>query len=521
MVKLNIFNKIRFTIRTRFLLLLLMLSILPILTYRFAIDFHRLLLENQATIQKQKVINVAYEIPNKTKIVNNRTNLSNVNSRSLNNFYLKKSILWIINPEGKITYSIGKTSANDYSFGHDYFTKVGFWLIQGTSQFIPFTIPYPYPQSTNPKRVLINAALSGKTYQQYRMKDNRPTSLMSATPITVQGKLIGAVILEESMDSMLRTSLKRFYRVVGVGGMVFIFVFMAVFFYTASISRRIYKLDSDVRNTFDQLGKVNENNFLDANNSWFYQDEISGLRHHIFTMLDRLSSYERYLKKLPVTLRHELHNPLNRLSMSLSLLEKDVEHKQIQYSLHALEQLKQIIACLSEATSIEESLKNQQPEAFPVAKMLTIYAESIKELNLEHNIESAINLPNETSLVGDGFMLEQLLDKLISNAKDFDDKTTPIKLSANLISNNLIHIMVTNHGKPLPEGLEKNIFDGMTSIRETNSSDQTHLGLGLYIVKLITDFHKGKVDANNILNQERKPVGVEVSIFLPVEILDS
>ena len=77
--------------------------------------------------------------------------------------------------------------------------------------------------------------------------------------------------------------------------------------------------------------------------------------------------------------------------------------------------------------------------------------------------------------------------------------------------------MVSNHGQPLPEELGNNIFDGMISLRETNSDEQTHLGLGLYIVKLIADFHNGKVEANNILNQQKEAIGVEISIFLPVK----
>ena len=517
MSRLNIFSRIQFTIRIRFILLLLMLLILPIITYRFAIDFHRLLLENQARIQKQTVINIAYSLAERAELTANKIDFTK-NDNPINDLKLDTSTLWMVDENGNVTYAIGNITKTDYSFGHDYFTRVGFWLIQGTSKFIPFTIPYPYPQSTNPDNVLIREAIAGNTYQQYRMSNKRPTSLMSATPIKVKNKLIGAVILEESMDSILQTSLKRFYRVVGLGGMVFIFVFTAVFFYTASISRRLSRLDDDVKNAFDYTGKVNQNSFIDSSQSWFFKDEISGLRHHIFSMLSQLSGYERYLKKLPVTLRHELHNPLNRLSMSLTLLEQDIDHKQVRYSQHALQQLKQIIAQLSEATSIEESLTNHTPEYFPVDKMLKHYAENIKEINVDHQIENCINLPDETLLLGDGFMLEQLLDKLISNAKDFDDKTVPIRISANLISNKLIQLMVSNHGKALPAGFEKTIFDGMTSIREANADKQTHMGLGLYIVKLITDFHRGTVQANNILNQQKQVIGVEVSLFLPVKI---
>ncbi len=513
----RIFNKIKFTIRLRFLFLLLLLLTLPILTYRFAIDFHKLLLENQATLQKQTVINIAFILENKTELLTKQ-----IKSRSTNNplshINLERSILWIVNEKGKITYAVGQTTTKDRSFDGDYFTRVGFFLIQIISRIFPFSIPYLYPQSSHPEKVLIQAAIAGHTYQQYRMRNNIPISLMSATPIIINDKLIGAVILEESTDSLLGTSLNHFYRMVGVGGMVFIFVFLAVFFYTASISRRIYKLDYDIKNTFDNLGKVNENNFLDAKKTWFYQDEISDLRHHIFTMLNQLASYERYLKQLPKALRHELHNPLNRLSTSLTLLEQDSQHKQIKYSLHALQQLKQIISSLSEATSIEESLTSYTPEAFFVDKMLNHYAESIKDINTEHKIEYLIDLPTKTTLIGDGFMIEQLLDKLISNAKDFDNKKGAIKIAANLINNTKMQLTVSNYGASLPVGLEKNIFDGMTSIRETNSSSETHLGLGLHIVKLITNFHKGTVEAKNILNQQQEVTGVAVNIFLPITV---
>ncbi len=232
-------------------------------------------------------------------------------------------------------------------------------------------------------------------------------------------------------------------------------------------------------------------------------------------MLTQLSSYERYLKQLPRTLRHEIHNPLNRLSMSLSLLEKDVEHKQVQYSKHALEQLKQIIASLSEASSIEDSLHSQTPEAFDVGEMLQHYLDSIRETNDAREIEVDYRLKNNTLLLGDGFMIEQMMDKLISNAKDFNDHRSPIKISAHQTDKDVV-ISVQNSGPALPNGYEKQIFDGMMSIREVNADDQTHLGLGLFIVKLITDFHKGNVEAYNLFNADGEAYGVEFRLELPI-----
>jgi K+-sensing histidine kinase KdpD len=77
-------------------------------------------------------------------------------------------------------------------------------------------------------------------------------------------------------------------------------------------------------------------------------------------------------------------------------------------------------------------------------------------------------------------------------------------------------ISVQNSGPALPNGYEKQIFDGMMSIREVNADNQTHLGLGLFIVKLITDFHKGNVEAYNLFNADGEAYGVEFRLELPI-----
>lgn len=506
---------IRLSIRTRFFILLLMLMILPALAYRFALDLHRMLLENQAIIQKQTVVNLSYILENRTDLWALQIQAGNPTSQ-LSHLNLDKSVLWIVNEYGQVTYVVGQLSETPEDFERDRFGQFGFSLIKVFSNIIPFTLPYPYPQSRTPEVALIKQAISGITFQQYRMFNEAPVSLMSATPLKVQGRTVGAVVLEQTMDSLLTDSLRKFYRLIGMGASVFIIVFIGAVIYIASLSNRITRLDNDVRKTFDAHGRVTDLNFPDRVVR-VYQDELSDLRHHIHEMLTQLSSYERYLKQLPRALRHELHNPMNRLSMSLSLLENEVDHKQIRYSKHALEQLKQIISSLSEASSIEDSLTNQEPEPFPIREMLSHYLENVQSLNTHLNLRVNCSIPADTEVLGDGFMLEQLMDKLISNAKDFDDGKEPITVSAYLNNKSEVEIMVQNTGKPLPDGLEKQIFDGMTSIRDANSGHQAHLGLGLYIVKLIAEFHHGRAEAFNYMSLENKPIGAVIKVILPME----
>lgn len=507
---------LRLSIRTRFFILLLILTILPFLAYKFAVDLHRLLLKNQAIIQQQTVVNLSYILENRPDLWALQIQAGNPTSQ-LAHLNLDRSVLWIVNEVGQATYVVGRLANYDSKAYQDPFTTLGHFTIKGLSKLIPYSLPYPFPQSLTPEVALINQAVHGRTFQQYRMnRDNKPVSLMSATPLKIKDQIVGAIILEQTMDSLLTESLSMFYRLIGIGGIVFLLVIGGAVFYTASLSNRILRLDRDVRQTFDPYGRAHQLDFQDQAKRG-YRDELSDLRHHIYEMLSQLSGYERYLKQLPRALRHEIHNPLNRLSMSLSLLEKEVAHKQLNYAKRALEQLKQIIASMSEASSIEDSLQSHPPEPFAIGDMLSHYFDSVTSADAER-FQVVQNLSGEIEVLGDGFMLEQLLDKLISNAKDFDNGACPITLKAEKHSGKWVEIRVQNCGPGLPEGHEKQIFDGMLSIRRFNQDDQAHLGLGLYIARLIANFHQGTLEAENWSSADQKSdqAGVVFVLRLPI-----
>ena len=70
---------------------------------------------------------------------------------------------------------------------------------------------------------------------------------------------------------------------------------------------------------------------------------------------------------------------------------------------------------------------------------------------------------------------------------------------------------VTNIGIKLPGNMNENIFDSMVSIRNDQTRNNAHLGLGLYIVNLIAKKHGGYAYARNTNNH----TGVTVRIKIP------
>ena len=75
---------------------------------------------------------------------------------------------------------------------------------------------------------------------------------------------------------------------------------------------------------------------------------------------------------------------------------------------------------------------------------------------------------------------------------------------------NRVCIQVINPGSTLDEKNIESLFQQMVSYRKS-SGDKPHLGFGLFVVRLIAEYHDGSVTAYNLPDGE----GVCFSVELP------
>ncbi len=97
-------------------------------------------------------------------------------------------------------------------------------------------------------------------------------------------------------------------------------------------------------------------------------------------------------------------------------------------------------------------------------------------------------------------LIAQALEKLIANAVDFSSPQGAIMVTIGAritTQKNELFISVSNLGKLLPKGKEKQLIENMVSVRLENQSNAAHLGLGLHMVQLIAQFHGGEVEIRN------------------------
>lgn len=492
--------KIKLNIRRRLLLLFLMLAFLPLLAYRFAIDLQYLLLTHQANLHQHTVHNLALILENRPELWGQTTAAGEV----LSHIDFQSASIWIVNNQGQTTYVMGQL--NPASKQQPSWTSLlGKTLIELMAFAKP--LPYPYPQSETPEVTLIERALNGQSTQQYRTDANgQPFTLMSASPIFSQDQQIGVLVYEQTLETIFNHTLQHFHQLVGLGSLILILVLLGVISYSTSLSNRILRLGEDVKRTFTHSAQLLPIEKYEANN-----DELAELRQYIAEMLEKIASYERYLKQLPRALRHELHNPINRLSAGLELAQMQQHNPQLDQAQQALAQLQHIIQALAEASSIEDSLANQTLQPLMASERLQNYFNSVQMSQPPGLVVINNKLNAHVKIMAEGFMLEQCLDKLVDNALEFNNGMCPIEVTLTQSASQL-NIEISNCGVLLPSGLEKQIFDGMVSIRPLNQTAQTHLGLGLHIARLIAQFHHADLTAFNRADQR----GVSVRLSIPL-----
>ena len=106
-------------------------------------------------------------------------------------------------------------------------------------------------------------------------------------------------------------------------------------------------------------------------------------------------------------------------------------------------------------------------------------------------------------------LLQQALDKLITNASDFSTPSSDINIALVKLDKGF-RLTVENEGSSLHKDVLDTLFEPMISQRQherknssTDEMDAPHLGLGLYIVRLVAECHRGWPFAENTINGVR------------------
>lgn len=369
----------------------------------------------------------------------------------------------------------------------------------------------PAPPATTPGRLAgsyIEAALSEgqPTAEWFRHPDDELSVLAVAYPIKSGDAVTGLAVVEQTSDAILTLTNQALTRLVNVSLLVSILAALGLLSYATWLSIRIRRLRDAADHAVRPDGRIVAT--LPMTTS---ADELGDLSRSIGRLLRQLKEYTEYLKTLADKLTHELRTPLAIVQTSLENLEAESLPKDSRvYAQRAMEgatRLQRILKAMSEASRIEESIRGAQTQHFDLKELVQNSLRAYRDLHTGRKFERTFpEEPCEFSGVPE--LLAQMLDKLVENAVDFSDEHARITISLSA-TDTAYTLIVSNEGRPLPDTMRKQLFDSMVSVRQ-GRDDVPHLGLGLFIVRLIVEFHAGAIEADNLQGG-----GAEFRITLP------
>jgi two-component system sensor histidine kinase ChvG len=350
-------------------------------------------------------------------------------------------------------------------------------------------------------------AMSGQPATRWRQTpDKQATILTAAYPVYKDKQVIGAVAIEQTSNAILLVQNQAMEILFNLSALAFLIACTVLLVFASRLSQRIRRLRDTSEAAITPDGRV-----VGEIRTTRDSDEIGDLSRGVANMLERLAQYNRYLESMASKLSHELRTPITVVKSSLDNLSPESNPHEIQtYTQRArdgIDRLNKLLTRMSEATRLEQTLQSEQLTRFDLFQVVQGCVEGYR---LAHaGIAFEFDGHEGVIMQGGADLMAQMLDKLIGNAIDFHTAGTPIVITLNTDGHEN-RLLVSNTGPALPDEMQGNLFESMVSIRNSKG-EQPHLGLGLYIVRLIVEFHRGSVSAHNREDHS----GVEFLIRLP------
>ncbi len=340
----------------------------------------------------------------------------------------------------------------------------------------------------------VDAALGGEVGATWlRAGRDRSPLLSVAAPIVVDGVTRGALILEQSGDQLLGLRDHALNRLFYLTGLATAIAVAFVFGFASWIGVRIGRLQAAADAAIGPDGRIGLR-MPEADRS----DELGSLARSFEGLLARLNEHTQYLRTLGGKLAHELRTPLTIVRSSLDNLESDGLREDqrvfVQRARDGTQRLASILSALGAAARVEESIKQSERVNLDLRELLISavggYRSAFPQVRFE------LQTPQDACFLrGAPDLIVQMLDKLVDNAVDFCPDQGAIVIALVREAGDY-RLSVGNDGPPIPDALLPRLFESLFEQRPS-PGDKPHFGLGLYIVRLIAEFHGGRAVAGN------------------------
>jgi signal transduction histidine kinase len=337
--------------------------------------------------------------------------------------------------------------------------------------------------------------LLARLYRRFldRPQERQPLEASSRIYDRDRAVVIGELEVTQTPERWIRLRDRALTRLLNFTLATSLVVVTLILAFAAWLALRLARLRRASESALTRSGLVTSFPETDA------RDELGDVARSFATLLARLNEYTSYLRTLAGKLAHEIRTPLTIVRSSLDNLESEEvrpgARAYLERAREGSERLNSILIAMGAASRVEEAIGGAERVPFDlvplIASALAGYRVAFPERTFR--LEST---PAALPLTGAPELIVQMLDKLIDNALDFSPPGAEITVRVHAEAHAAV-LEVENSGPALPLHVEGRLFESLWQSR-SGSDGRPHFGLGLYIVRLIAEFHGGEARAANL-----------------------
>ena len=348
-----------------------------------------------------------------------------------------------------------------------------------------------------------------QVYRRFVDRRGEPRFIASAAPIydSAHHTVIGDLQVTQAADRWQALRDRALTRMLDVTLVTSAIAVIVTFAFAAHLAVRLSRLRRASESALTREGLVTQFPETAA------PDELGDVARSFSRLMGRLNEYTGYLRSLAGKLAHEIRTPLTIVRSSLENLDSEEVSPAVQQYLERArqgsERLNAILIAMGAATRVEEAIGNADRFRFDltpvIASAVSAYRVAFPERRFTGELAS-----EPVEIEGAPDLIVQLLDKLIDNAVDFSPAGATIIVRLRREPAAAV-LEVDNPGPPLAPETRGRLFESLWQSR-SGSDSRPHFGLGLYIVRLIAEYHRGGVAAADLPGGEGARFGVRLPL---------
>ncbi|MGB5937861.1 MAG: ATP-binding protein, partial [Rhodanobacter sp.] len=345
-------------------------------------------------------------------------------------------------------------------------------------------------------------AAAGQPVLVWRSGEERGSVVLAAAvPIERAGQIDGVLLLEQASRSVPLLANRALFGLLLTSFGVLLVAGGILLLFATRLSLRLGRLRNAAERAqlndgrLDGLFERGKFPMTDA------PDEIGDLARSFEQLFEVVGSYTDYLRTLASKLSHELNTPLAIVKSSLDNLEHAALPAEAQPYLararDGVARLGALVRAMSESSRMERAIAAAEPEDVDLREVVRGCADAYRPLVGARRLDCV--LPDAPLyLHGAPELVAQALDKLLDNALSFTPEGGWLRLTLRSVPDGA-EIELANQGPPLPAAMQGRLFDSLVSLRDkATPGGAPHLGLGLYVVRLVAERHGGEARARNL-----------------------